>query len=199
MNYIEKELRRQAAAFAALLGGGTDREKGTAEKDADAVEKDTDRGRTQKAEGAEGGALRRCPAAQTLKRDPAGEMAEWNQMLRRRSAQIFHQAANTLGLTATEAETTAAERTQAAGTGRHRTEARMGWDENPAAAVRTKAGSGADTVRKMGRIAGNGGTERDFGDSAETVFVVDGGMSAGELSRTFQRDARRYDGGYPLY
>lgn len=192
MNYIEEELRRQAAAFAALLGGGTDMEKGTAEKD-------TDCGRTQEAEGAGDGALRRCPAAQTLKRAPAGGMTEWNRMLRRRSAQTFHQAENALGLTETEVEAAAAERTQAAETGRERTGARMGWDENPAAAIRTEVGSGADTVRRMGRIVGHGGAKRNFRDSAETVFVVDGGMSAGELSRTFQRDARRYDGGYPLY
>jgi len=194
MNYIEEELRRQAAAFASLLGGGTDREKGTAEKD-------TDRGRMQAAEGAGDGALRRCPTAQTLKRDPAGEMAEWNRMLRCRSAQNFRQAVNALGLTETEAEaeTAAAERTQAAGTGQEPAGARMGRDENSAAVIRTEAGSGTDTVRRMGRIAGNGGAMRNFGDSAETVFVVDGGMSAGELSRTFQRDARRYDGEYPLY
>ena len=84
MNYIEEELRRQTAAFAALLGGGTDREGDTAEKD-------TDCGGMQEAEGAEVGALRCCPAAKTLKRDSAGEMAEWNQMLRRRSAQPLPQ------------------------------------------------------------------------------------------------------------
>jgi len=126
-------------------------------------------------------------------------MAEWNRTLRRRSTQNFRQAANALGLSETEAETAAAERTQATGTGRERARARMGRDENPAAASRTEAGSGTDTVRRMGRIAGNGGAKKNFGDSAETVFVVDGGMSTGELSRTFQRDARRYDGEYPLY
>ncbi|MEA4941373.1 hypothetical protein SDC9_99528 [bioreactor metagenome] len=191
MNYIEEELRRQAAAFAALLGGGTVREKDTAEKDAD-------RGRMQAAESEGDSALRRCPSAQTLKRDPAEGMAEWNRMLRRRSAQTFRQAANALGLTDTEVEAAAAERTQSARTGQEQAGARMGWDENRAAAIQTET-SGADTVRKMGRIAGDGGAERSFRDFAETVFMVDGGMSAGELSRTFQRDARRYDGGYPLY
>lgn len=193
MNFIEEELRRQAAAFAALLGGGTDREKGTAEKD-------TDRGRMQETEGAGDGTLRRCSAAQTLKWDSTGEMAEWNRMLRRRSTQSFRQAANSLGLTETELEATATERTQTERTGPERTGARrMSRDENRASAGRTEAGGNADTIRRMGRIAGNGGTERNFRDSAETVSVVDGGMSAGELSRTFQRDARRYDGGYPLY
>lgn len=191
MNYIEEELRRQAAAFAALLSGGTDREKDTAEKD-------TDRGRMQAAEGEGDSALRRRPPAQTLKRDPAEEMAEWNRLLRRRSAQTFHQAANALGLIETEVEAAVAESTQAAWTSRQRAGVRMGWDENRVAAVQTETG-GADTVRKMGRIAGDGGAERSFRDSAETVFMVAGGMSAGELSRTFQRDARRYDGGYPLY
>ena len=169
MNYIEEELRRQAAAFAALLGGGTDREEGTAEKN-------TDHERTLAAEGAGDGALRRCPAVQTLKRDPEEEMAEWNRMLRRRSAQTFHQAVNALGLT--DLEAAAVERTKAARTGPERVEARMGRDENPAAAGRTEAGSSADTTRRITRTTGNGGVKTDFSNSTETVFVVDGGMSA---------------------
>lgn len=193
MNYIEEELRRQAAAFAALLGGGTDREKDTAEKTAD-------RERTQAAEGGGDGVLRVCPAAQILRRDPTGKMAEWDQSLRRRGTQRFQQAANALGLTETELEATAAGRNQA-----ERTDPewmglrRVARDENRAAAERAETGGGGDTVRRVRRTAGDNGKEMDFRDSVETVLVVDKGMSAGELSRAFQRDARRYDGGYPLY
>lgn len=192
MNYIEEELRRQAAAFTALLGGGTDREE-------DPAETAGDRG-TQAAESGENGVLRACPAAQRLKRDPTGKMAEWNQMLRRRSTQSFRQAANAPGLTETELEATAAGSNQAERTDSAWSDSRrMSRDENHTAAGRAETGGGEDIVRRMGKTAGYSGAEINFGDSAQTVFVVDGGMSAEELSRTFQRDARRYDGGYPLY
>ncbi|BAK99091.1 hypothetical protein OBV_18930 [Oscillibacter valericigenes Sjm18-20] len=193
MNYIEEELRLQAAAFAALLGGGTDREEDTAETAGD-------RERTQTAEGGGNGVLRVCSAAQRLKRDPTGKMAEWNQMLRRRSAQSFRQAANALGLTETELETSAAGSNQAERTDSEGTDTRqMSRDENHAPARRPETGGGEDTVHRLGKTAGLSGAQTNFGDSAQTVFVVDGGVSAEELSRTFQRDARRYDGGYPLY
>lgn len=193
MNYIEEELRRQAAAFAALLGGGgTDREKNTAEKTAD-------RERTQAAEDGGDGVLRVCPAVQMLRRDPAGEMAEWNQALQRRSAQSFRQAANVLGLTETELEATVAERNQTERTDQKwMGSRRMARDEDRAAAERAAAGGG-DTVRRVRRTTGDSGEKMDFRDSAQMVLVVDEGLSAGKLSRTFQRDARRYDGGYPLY
>jgi|GEM_PF-5767092 len=36
-------------------------------------------------------------------------------------------------------------------------------------------------------------------DTAQVLLVQDGGLSAVELSRIFERDARRYNGAYPLY
>lgn len=193
MNYIEEELRRQAAAFAALLGGGPGRVENTAEKIGDCE-------RTQAEEGGGDGVLRVCPAAQMLRRDPTGKMAEWNQTLRRRSAQSFRQAANALGLTQTELEETMAERNQA-----ERTEPewmgsrRVNRDEDRAAAERMKACGGGDTIRRVRKTAGDGDQKINFRDCMETILVLNESVSAGELSRVFQRDARRYDGGYPLY
>ena len=37
------------------------------------------------------------------------------------------------------------------------------------------------------------------GNGWERSARMDRGASAEELSREFERDARRYDGGYPLY
>lgn len=36
-------------------------------------------------------------------------------------------------------------------------------------------------------------------DTAQVLLVQDGGLSAVEISRIFERDARRYNGAYPLY
>ena len=36
-------------------------------------------------------------------------------------------------------------------------------------------------------------------DAAQVLLVQDQGLNAGELSRIFERDARRYNGAYPLY
>ena len=97
MNYIEEELLRQTAAFAALLGGGADRRD-------DGRTRDADRDGAWEAESGGDGALRICPTAEALKRDATGAMEEWNQALRRRSTQSFRQAASTLGFTEAELE-----------------------------------------------------------------------------------------------
>lgn len=193
MNYIEEELRRQATAFAALLGSGTDWECNAAEKTTE------DRKGTQAADGGDG-VLRACPAAQMLNRDTTEKMAEWNQLLRRRSAQSFRQAANAMGLTKTEMEATLTEENQVERTDPERVEAwQMGRAENPNTTGRAEAGGSAETIRQVRKNTRDSGAGMNFENSGETVFVVDRGVSAGELSRIFQRDARRYDGGYPLY
>ena len=59
-----------------------------------------------------------------------------------------------------------------------------------------------------GGLSDGGGTATAGGEAEETFYLLPGlrdsgaaGMmeSARALSRTVQRDARRYDGGFPLY
>ena len=80
----------------------------------------------------------------------------------------------------------------------------------PAGAGETADSAGRwNPMREDGRLSGGGGTAAPGGDEAEeTLYLLPGrwnsgaaGMmeSARALSRTVQRDARRYDGGFPLY
>ena len=80
----------------------------------------------------------------------------------------------------------------------------------PAGAGETANSAGrGNPMREDGRLSGGGGAAIPGGDEAEeTLYLLPGrwnsgaaGMmeSARALSRTVQRDARRYDGGFPLY
>ena len=80
----------------------------------------------------------------------------------------------------------------------------------PAGAGETANSAGrGNPMREDGHLAGGGGAAIPGGDEAEeTLYLLPGrwnsgaaGMmeSARALSRTVQRDARRYDGGFPLY
>lgn len=80
----------------------------------------------------------------------------------------------------------------------------------PAGAGETADSAGrGNPMREDGRLSGGGGAAIPGGDEAEeTLYLLPGrwnsgaaGMmeSARALSRTVQRDARRYDGGFPLY
>ena len=80
----------------------------------------------------------------------------------------------------------------------------------PAGAGETADSAGrGNPMREDGHLSGGGGAAIPGGDEAEeTLYLLPGrwnsgaaGMmeSARALSRTVQRDARRYDGGFPLY
>ena len=80
----------------------------------------------------------------------------------------------------------------------------------PAGAGETANSAGrGNPMREDGHLSGGGGAAIPGGDEAEeTLYFLPGrwnsgaaGMmeSARALSRTVQRDARRYDGGFPLY
>lgn len=201
MNYIEEELRRQAEAFAGLLGGGAKREK-------DAAETDPGREGRETAESRGDGALRARPRreAEELKRGGAEAMAVWNQELLRRRNSRLRQMAGILGLTAAEMEANPA-RGVRANLSRIASERLAGREEGFAATALNLSGSGtllgargvSGGARAFRPTGGDFDGGKGFEASTGTVLVVDGGLSAGELSRTFQRDARRYDGGYPLY
>ena len=65
-----------------------------------------------------------------------------------------------------------------------------------AGAGRTRRKGGNAPIR-AGAAPGDGGTEDAAGWGRSVRAARD--ASAEELSREFERDARRYDGGYPLY
>lgn len=195
MNYIEDALRRQAAMFAALLGGGQRREE-------DEEKRAGSSGETESESGGDG-ALRVLSHTEKPEERQGfpGEMAAWNRLLARRGEERLHQAAGTGDLAAAELSTAGSMGAENSFMRSGRTEtARLNVGRN---AIQRKNGAGTEQ--------GLGGAEMIYpgefffeggGAAAETagpVLVVDGGVSAGELSRTFQRDARRYDGGYPLY
>lgn len=200
MNYIEELLRRQAAVFAALLRGGEETDLTREQADGPA---DVD-GRN------EGREL------------PAGKgMAEWNRRLAERSVRAYGETALAAGMpqTAETTETQAMLRRRAAdGAARRKPTAEAlesvltgaeadevdGWERTGgglgmlAGAGRTRRKGGNAPIR-AGAAPGDGGTEAaawaGWGRSARAARDA----SAEELSREFERDARRYDGGYPLY
>lgn len=195
MNYIEELLRRQAAAFAALLRGGEETEPA--------------RERTDGAGGRSGG-----------REFPAGTgMAEWNRRLAERSARAYSETELTTGMpqVAKTAGTQAMLRRRAAdGAARREPTAEAlesvltgaeadevdGWERTGgglgmlAGAGRTRRKGGNAPIR-AGAAPGDGGTEDAAGWGRSVRAARD--ASAEELSREFERDARRYDGGYPLY
>ena len=197
MNYIEELLRRQAAAFAALLRG----------------EEETEPAR-ERTDGAGSRSEERSFSAGT-------GMAEWNRRLAARSARAYGETAQTAGMPqlAETAETQAMLRRRAAdGAARREPTAEAlesvltgaeadevdGWE-------RTGGGSGMFTgngrriwrdgnaYARAGTAPGDGGTEAAAGAGWGRSARAARDASAEELSREFERDARRYDGGYPLY
>lgn len=195
MNYIEDALRRQAAMFAALLGGGRRREE-------DEEKRAGSSGESEPESGGDGALRVLSPTEKPEERQGfSGEMAVWNRLLARRGEGRLHQAAETLELTDADIATVGSMGAENSFMRSGRTE--TAWLNVKRNAIQGKNGAGTEQ--------GLGGAEMIFpeelffegrGAAAETagpVLVVDGGVSAGELSRTFQRDARRYDGGYPLY
>ena len=198
MNYIEELLRRQAAVFAALLRGGE--------------ETDLTRERADGPAGVDGRSGEREVSAGT-------GMAEWNRRLAERSARAYSETALTTGMpqVAETAETQAMLRRRAAdGAARREPTAEAlesiltgaeadeadGWERTGgglgmlAGAGRTRRKGGNAPIR-AGASPGDGGTEDAAGWGRSARAARD--ASAEELSREFERDARRYDGGYPLY
>ena len=192
MNYIEELLRRQAAAFAALLRGGEETEPAR-----------------ERTDGSDGGSGRSGG-----REFPAGTgMAEWNRRLAERSARAYGETAQTAGTTE---ERTLLRRRAAAGAARRELKAETiggilagaeadevdGWERTGgglgmlAGAGRTRRKGGNAPIR-AGAAPGDGGTEDAAGWGRSVRAARD--ASAEELSREFERDARRYDGGYPLY
>lgn len=196
MNYIEELLRRQAAVFAALLRGGE--------------ETDLTRERADGPTGVDGWNEGR--------EFPAGNgMAEWNRRLAERSARAYGETALTAGMpqTAETAETQAMLWSRAAdGAARRKSAAETpagaeageadGW-ESSGGGSGMFAGNGRRTWRDgnahahAGTAPGDSGTEDAAGAGWGCSVRAARDASAEELSREFERDARRYDGGYPLY
>lgn len=195
MNYIEELLRRQAAAFAALLRGGEETEPAR-----------------ERTDGAGSRSEERSFSAGT-------GMAEWNRRLAERSARAYSETALTTGMpqVAETAETQAMLRRRAADGAAHReptaeapavvltgaeADEADGWERTGgglgmlAGAGRTRRKGGNAPIR-AGAALGDGGTEDAAGWGRSVRAARD--ASAEELSREFERDARRYDGGYPLY
>lgn len=200
MNYIEELLRRQAAAFAALLRGGEETEPAR-----------------ERTDGSDGGSGRSGG-----REFPAGTgMAEWNRRLAERSARAYGETALAAGMPqmAETAGTQAMLRRRAAdGAARREPTAEAlesvltgaeadevdGWERTGgglgmlAGAGRTRRKGGNAPIR-AGAAPGDGGTEAAAGAGWGRSARAARDASAEELSREFERDARRYDGGYPLY
>ena len=195
MNYIEELLRRQAAAFAALLRGGEETEPAR-----------------ERTDGAGSRSEERSFSAGT-------GMTEWNRRLAERSARAYSETELTTGMpqVAEMAGTQAMLRRRAAdGAARREPTAEAlesvltgaeadeadGWERTGgwlgmlAGAGRTRRKGGNAPIR-AGAAPGDGGTEDAAGWGRSVRAARD--ASAEELSREFERDARRYDGGYPLY
>ena len=195
MNYIEELLRRQAAAFAALLRGGEETESAR-----------------ERTDGAGSRSEERSFSAGT-------GMTEWNRRLAERSARAYSETELTTGMpqVAETAGTQAMLRRRAAdGAARREPTAEAlesvltgaeadevdGWERTGggsgilAGAGRTRRKGGNAPIR-AGAAPGDGGTEDADGWGRSVRAARD--ASAEELSREFERDARRYDGGYPLY
>ena len=195
MNYIEELLRRQAAAFAALLRGGEETEPAR-----------------ERTDGAGSRSEERSFSAGT-------GMTEWNRRLAERSVRAYGETALAAGMPqmAETAGTQAMLRRRAAdGAARREPTAEAlesvltgaeadevdGWERTGgglgmlAGAGRTRRKGGNAPIR-AGAAPGDGGTEDAAGWGRSVRAARD--ASAEELSREFERDARRYDGGYPLY
>lgn len=195
MNYIEELLRRQAAVFAALLRGGEETESAR-----------------ERTDGAGSRSEERSFSAGT-------GMAEWNRRLAERSARAYSETALAAGMpqVAETAGTQAMLRRRAAdGAARREPTAEApavvltgaeadeadGWERTGGGsgmldgAGRTRRKGGNAPIR-AGAALGDGGTEDAAGWGRSVRAARD--ASAEELSREFERDARRYDGGYPLY
>ena len=146
-------------------------------------------------------------------------MAEWNRRLAERSARAYSETELTTGMpqVAETAGTQAMLRRRAAdGAARREPTAEAlesvltgaeadevdGWERTGggsgilAGAGRTRRKGGNAPIR-AGAAPGDGGTEDADGWGRSVRAARD--ASAEELSREFERDARRYDGGYPLY
>lgn len=200
MNYIEELLRRQAAAFAALLRGGEETEPA--------------REQTDGPDGAGGRSGEREVSAGT-------GMAEWNRRLAERSARAYSETELTTGMpqVAETAGTQTMLRGRAADGAAHREPTAETLEgvltgaeadeadglESSGGGLGTLAGAGR-TLRKggnapirAGTAPGDGGMEDAAGAGWERSVRGARGVSAEALSRAFERDARRYDGGYPLY
>lgn len=195
MNYIEELLRRQAAAFAALLRGGEETEPAR-----------------ERTDGAGSRSEERSFSAGT-------GMTEWNRRLAERSVRAYGETALAAGMpqVAETAGTQAMLRRRAAdGAARREPTAEAlesiltgaeadeadGWERTGgglgmlAGVGRTRRKGGNAPIR-AGAAPGDGGTEDGAGWGRSVRAARD--ASAEELSREFERDARRYDGGYPLY
>ena len=196
MNYIEELLRRQAAVFAALLRGGE--------------ETDLTRERADGPAGVDGRSGEREVSAGT-------GMAEWNRRLAEWSVRAYGETALAAGMpqTAETAGTQAMLRRWAAdGAARRKSAAQTpaGAEAGEADGLESSGGgsgmftgNGRRTWRdgnayaRAGTAPGDGGTEAAAGAGWGRSARAARDASAEELSREFERDARRYDGGYPLY
>lgn len=183
MEYIREMLLRQRTALARLALGGGGKETGeTAPVPAPAQLREADLagGRTSGEAGTAGGQnpARRTDGQREMAIPAAGASPAAGETLRQALARksAARRAAAPFGL---------------AGTG------------ESALPGRYQMGSGGETVLS----GGNGGINL-AGEAAGTVALAperrrpgeaEAGESARALSRTFQRDARRYDGGFRLY
>lgn len=122
-----------------------------------------------------------------------------------------HSAARSGGAGGTETEPTRARGTaRSAGDFFSRTNADLRRERAAFNETVTRGGGGSDgtaageagwrDAETAGRPAGGGPWSGAEEEAARQAWPgSSGGTDAGTLSRAFQRDARRYDGGYPLY
>lgn len=170
MDYAWEELLRQHRALAALMIGGRGEEpEETAEVGGHGG---TDRAEAPRPAETGGEAWDR-PEDEALSLVPADTTARpWREMAHRR---------------------------QAAGTEAKGTERTMEVRERQ---KRNRGADGVGTVRQAAVLGRETGTVLARTAAEPAVFLAshgDGAVSAQAVSRAFQRDARRYDGGFTLY
>ena len=182
MDYIQEELRRQRAALAGLLLGGTPRR---SEGD------HGDGGGAPPPPRSSGGQPEAVPAG-------AAALSKGRRALFPAEGGGESPRSQAGGLTAPEAE--ALWRSASAGEGFSVKPGRRGSVRLEEAALSALAGGGTEAPGLPGPQGSAGGAVPER-TAAEFLPVESGGGSVGAeaLSRAFQRDARRYDGGFSLY
>lgn len=184
MDYIREELLRQQKLLAALMTGGEALAENAVGKATPAPAMGTGRAETEADKASARSGRRAAPAARRYGADGLDEKAE--------SAR-----AAGAGMDADEKGSRAdgrGEQREPGGIGSRRTER-----------GRRTAGSGGSAGTLWSAAVGSAGGDADIPISGAIAqwepagFAAGGAADARALSRAFQRDARRYDGGFSLY
>jgi hypothetical protein len=213
MNYIEEELLRQERLLAALLavkrepslGDDSPQETGGRDRDRFLLEEPGGQGSLRAA-----GLDREFSAgADPLSAAEAGSLrTAQNRILEETSRLRLRQAALALGWSAGDLEGNLA--ALAGGLARRGSDVRdlagglvrggpVPADQNPGGSGRSGGTSAPAGTPPSGGIPAGMAGEAGFGFSPLAAGRDGAGTDPAALSRVFQRDARRYDGGYALY